>query len=62
MPGVIAPIYSVGTREVEAGGLPSVPGQDELQNEYITKNKEGGERNRERVRTSLKITETGLTD
>lgn len=69
MPGVIVPIYSVGTQEVEAGGLPLVPGQDELQNEHKEGRREGKikmegrrEKERERVRTSLKIAETGLTN
>lgn len=48
MPGVIAHIYSVGTQEVEAGGLPSVPGQDELQNGHITKNDKEGRRERKK--------------
>lgn len=45
---MIAHICGVGTQEVEAGGLPSVPGQDELQNEYITKNDKEGRREREK--------------
>lgn len=43
--GVIAHTSGTSIEEAEAGGLPSVPGQYELQNEHLTKNKE--ERNRE---------------
>lgn len=53
MPGVIAHIYSVRTQEVEAGGLPSVPGQDELQNEHITKNNKEGRREKQREGQNL---------
>lgn len=43
---MIAHTSGTSIEEAEAGGLPSVPGQYELQNEHLTKNNKE-ERNRE---------------
>lgn len=49
---MIAHTSGTSTEEAGAGGLPSVPGQYELQNEHLTK-KYQEERNREGEKTKM---------
>lgn len=66
---MIAHTSGTSTEEAEAGGLPSVPGQYELQNEHLIKKRQGRKREEKqrwkeggRESQDLKITETALTN